>query len=387
MSKRSVLAVGIVALVLSVASSKAAFACGGFFCSGPTPVVQAAERVVFEKFNDGRIRTWVQIQYQGPPVGFSWVIPVSAVPTAIDLASTAAFAELDQATAPQFQFTGFGGGGGSGGCGCAGSTARSAGGVDTVAPTGTGVTVWSTARVGSYDTAVISAPDAALVLDWLAANSYTIPASAAPILQTYANEGQKFVAFRYAPDGGGQGSLDPVVIEYLGDVPCVPIRITAIATSPVLDVMILAFGPSRAWPAPGFVLTMPDYNQIGRGGRLYADVVLAAITDAGGRALVTEFADATDRLAAGLSDPESLRLLGAHPWVTRFYTRLTPEAMTMDPMFVFSPGATVSNSHAIDLSASRPEGRGRRSGGVAYAAMPLLLVLFVWLSTLPLRRR
>ncbi len=53
-------------------------ACGGFFCNngavnGPTPVVQAGERVIFEQRADGKIRAYVQIRYQqagGPPIGF-----------------------------------------------------------------------------------------------------------------------------------------------------------------------------------------------------------------------------------------------------------------------------------------------------------------------------
>ncbi len=392
----SLLAGSIGATIL--AGPAAAPACGGFFCSGQQPVVQAAERVVFEKRADGHVRTWVQIQFQGPPIGFSWVIPVMAVPTAISTANAQTFNQLDQATAPQFNFSnGFSTSGSGGGGGCGGSASRgasptsfAAGGTRTTSD----VTVWSTGRVGSYETAVLEATDAAPMFDWLSANNYTIPDAARPIVQEYVNERQKFVAFRYAPLGFDAGVLDPVMIEYVGDTPCVPVRITAIASTPILDVMILAFGPERAWPRTGYRLVTPDYALVQpdfttQSFTTYPDQVIQAVVAAGGRAVVTEYADTTAAFAAtlggaSLSDDEAERMVRDHRFVTRFYTRLTPEAMTEDPMFVFLPGAPVQNVHNIDIrTASRQGG----ASDVAQAAVPLFLLAGGWFGLRSIRRR
>jgi hypothetical protein len=79
-------------------------ACGGFFCNNLDPVVQTAERVLFRVEESGKITTIVEVQYQGPPSNFAWVIPV---PESIDLdtvtvAPAGIFDELEAATAPVF---------------------------------------------------------------------------------------------------------------------------------------------------------------------------------------------------------------------------------------------------------------------------------------------
>src|SRR5690242_9014231 len=103
--KRSVWTAGIlVPALLSVPNS--ARACGGFFCSSPSlPINQAAERIVFAENGDGTVTAVIQILYQGPAQNFSWLLPISTVPTqgqTIAVASNLAFQRLQQATNPQY---------------------------------------------------------------------------------------------------------------------------------------------------------------------------------------------------------------------------------------------------------------------------------------------
>ncbi|MEM9067327.1 MAG: DUF2330 domain-containing protein [Myxococcota bacterium] len=354
---------GILGIALAMTPATAE-ACGGFFCNGtpagPTPVVQAAERVMFEDLGDGMIRAYVQIQYTqqgGVPIGFSWVIPVTSVPE-LGVADTATFDQLDQATAPQFRFINApntGGGGGGGGVGCAasdGSFARGAPAEDG------GVRVWEESRVGDYQTAIIEGDDGEAILQWLADNGYDIPAAAENTIDDYVFTGHLFAAFRYDPIGPGSGALPPVVLTYGGLKPCVPIKITAIASMPVLDVMVLGFGAGRARPDPEgeYIETVPNYDAIrvdftAPTQTTYADEVDAAIEDAGRHAWVVEHASSTGDLG-GITDPEAQAILARNPYVTRFYTRLTPEQMDVDPEFVFSNEAEdVNRLHVIDLGA------------------------------------
>ena len=383
---------GLLALGAWAAIPAPAGACGGFFCSGggptgPTPVVQAAERVIFEQREDGTVRAYVQIRYdQQAPVGFSWIIPVLAVPE-VGIAEAATFDELDTATSPQFRFINrsmpsFSGGGGGGGCGMGASSDERASFGGAAAPedgmTVPGVTVWETSRVGSYETATLEGDSAENLLLWLERNDYDIPASAADLIDDYVAEGHLFVAFKYDPLDVGRGTLDPIVLTYTGVKPCVPIRITAIASTPVLDVMILAFGPQRAHPEAGFMLTEPDYDAIRPDGTMptnttYQEEVDRAISDAGGRAFVTELAAPTDTLS-GLTDLEALALVDRNPYVTRFYTRLTPEAMTLDPEFVFPGGEDVARLHVIDITPPSMSSAGA-SSPLRYASFPALLGL------------
>ncbi len=71
---------------------RAAHACGGTFCDGPTPqqpmpmpVGQSGENIVFAVDKDpstgkGTVTAYIQILYSGTASDFSWVLPIDAVP-------------------------------------------------------------------------------------------------------------------------------------------------------------------------------------------------------------------------------------------------------------------------------------------------------------------
>jgi hypothetical protein len=375
-----------VAMIALTSVPTVAHACGGFFCSGgggavQTPVVQAAERVIFEQEQDGTVRAYVQIRYDqvgGPPVGFSWIIPVQREPI-VGIADEATFDELDTATAPQFRFVN-NATSSSGGGACMGASAEdratgASGGDSAEVP---GVTVFDQMRVGDYETATLGTENAEELLIWLRANDFDIPEQAAELLDVYIEEGHLFVAFRYAPVGAGAGTLPPITLTYDGVKPCVPIRITAIATQEILDVMILAFGDQKAEPEPGYTTTEPDYAAVRPDftmgtGTTYNTVVMNAISDAGGRAFVTEFAGPTSTLT-GLTDPDAMSIAGRNAYVTRFYTRFTRDAMTVDPEFTFPGGDDVSRVHVIDLT-PRITRTESSSSDARYAAAPIVLAL------------
>ena len=79
-------------------------ACGGFFCDNLDPVVQTAERILFRVNADDTVTTIVEIQYQGPPSQFAWVLPVAPGLTVEDITTAPAglFDALEERTAPVF---------------------------------------------------------------------------------------------------------------------------------------------------------------------------------------------------------------------------------------------------------------------------------------------
>ncbi len=382
---------GLVAGLVWASLPTPAEACGGFFCdgggSGPQPVVQAAERVIFEKHEDGTIRAYVQIRYDGnAPVGFSWIIPVLGLPE-VGIADAATFDQLDGQTNPQFRFvnraTGASrGGGGGAGCGAAYDAAPSARGGAGFAD-GTmdvdGVMVWDASRVGDYETATISGDTSDQLIEWLSLNGYDVPDEAATLIGDYVSEGHLFVAFKYEPVGVGTGTLDPVVLTYTGQKPCVPLRITAIASVPLLDVMVLAFGPDRAAPDGAYLSTEPDYDAIRPDFSVTAQTtypveVARAISDAGGRAFVTEYAAPTDTLQGGVTDIEAQAILDRNAYVTRFFTTMAPEDMTVDPEFDFPGGDDVPRFHVIDVTPVSADARGATISDLRYAGAPGVLL-------------
>jgi len=369
-------------------------ACGGFFCNGgaingPTPVVQAGERVIFERRADGKVRAYVQIRYQqagGPPIGFCWVIPVTNVPE-VGMADAATFDQLDALTSPQFRFLQSSipsSSSGGGGCGFGASDATAfaesgggsrAGGAD---PDDVpGVMVWERMRVGDYETATIGGEDPALVLEWLQGNDYDIPDQAERLIADYVDEGHIFVAFRYAPIGAGTGTLTPITLTMEAEKPCVPIRITAIASTAILDVIVMAFGPERAAPYGAYTEAMPDYAAIQPDFTLptnttYTEEVDRAVGRAGDHAWVVEYAGWTDEMNA-TDDLEAQALLRRNRYLTRFYTRFRPETMTIDPEFVFVGGDEVTNFHVIDIQPSEFTAAPGAESGVRFAAMPVAI--------------
>ena len=219
-------------------------------------------------------------------------------------------------------------------------------------------------------------------------NGYDIPTEASPLIEQYVVEGHLFVAFKYAPLGEGSGTLEPIVLTYVGVKPCIPIRITAIASTPILDIMVLAFGERRAAPEGAYYVTEPDHDAVrpdfgSASGTTYATEVARVIDAAGGKAFVTEYAASTEELGTA-TDLEAQALLARNNYVTRFYTRMRPEDMTLDPEFAFPGGGDVPRLHVVDITsdfASAP-----RTSALRYAVAPGLLIAAV-LGFLFRRRR
>ena len=59
-------------------SAHQSWACGGFFCNANNPVTQSAERILFARDTEaGEIAMHIQIQYEGPPTEFGWILPTA----------------------------------------------------------------------------------------------------------------------------------------------------------------------------------------------------------------------------------------------------------------------------------------------------------------------
>jgi hypothetical protein len=326
------------------------------------------------------------------------VIPVTRPPE-VGVADPVTFNQLDTSTRPQFTFISpsggmfFGTGGfsdSSGGFGCASDSAAAP---DRALSAGFApraeedrVEIWNSGRVGNYETVTISGETAEDLLGWLGDHGYDIPDTASGIIDQYIAEEHMFVAFRYDPILESGGTLDPVVLTYRPEpddsaMPemCVPIRITAIASTPILDVMILVFGEERALPTGSYVTTEPDYDEVQQdftmgGGTSYQNDALNAITEAGDLAFVTEFARPTEMLAQSgmVTDLEARAILARNRYVTRLYTRFTPESMIADPEFMLRPGSDVTNIHTVDLRFSRAEPKG---SGARFAIGPGVMIV------------
>lgn len=332
MRTRTKLGFMVVPLALGLLWPGLAAACGGFFCT-TVPVDQSAERIIFT-MDEGRITTYVQINYMGSPDDFAWVLPVPNVPT-LAVGDMVTFRDLDRLTAPLFIPP------------PAPDCLRPR--VLTFAPKpAAGVDVLASGTVGPFNYHVVTSPDPQEMVSWLRDNGYRIDPEMEPLIAVYTDEGMVFLAMKLQP-GRETRDITPIRLEYESSQPMIPLRLTAVAAQPNMGVLVWVFANGRTGPVNYVDMTISDGEILFSpfGANNYRQVVARAADQAGGRAFVTEFAGPTTSLRA--ADPTAQLLVQKYPYITRFYTRISADEMTVDPAFDYAPEkGAVNNIH--DLS-------------------------------------
>jgi hypothetical protein len=329
------LLVGVVGIGVVAMQDGSVEACGGLFCQN-VPVDQQAERIIFTMNGDDTISAYVQINYTGEAPDFSWVVPVPSVPE-LDVAEIETFDELSNLTQPQFIAPPI--------PDCADIIvfATSADGNN-----GGGVDVLAAGSVGPYNYSVVDSPDPNALITWLRENDYRVTEAMEPLIRVYNEEGMVFLAMKLQPDQGAQ-DIQPVVMTYESELPMIPLRLTAVAANPNMNVVTWIFGEAQAYPMNYAHPTIPD-SKIRFNAYLpntnYLNLVDQTVDLYEGRAFITEYAAPSEDLMRRASDPLLQDLLGEYGYVTRFFGRISPEEMTVDPMFDFDGElGDVSNVH------------------------------------------
>jgi hypothetical protein len=330
--RRSILPLVLFAICAMCLPASDAQACGGFFCTN-VPVDQSAERIIFA-VNEaaGTIDAYVQINYTGSPDQFAWVVPVPNPPQ-VDVADIATINELDGLTRPNYISPPIPGD-------CQIPMPAAAG--------GEGVTVFGQGSVGPYNYAVVGSEDPQALVQWLRDNGYQITKAMEPLVDVYVKEKMDFLAMKLQPQKEVK-DIQPVKMTYKSSKPMIPLRLTAVAANPDMAVVTWIFAKSQAEPENYAKVAISDDDIVFGvfSGTNYTSLVSQAADQHSGQAFVTEFAGPTKDL--GATDPTLSTLLRQYPYLTRVYTRLSPEEMTLDPVFRFNPDLpTISNVH--DLS-------------------------------------
>ncbi len=296
-------------LVSSFLFAGPARACGGFFCNANTlsPIYQAAERVVFARYDD-QVTMHVEITYAGEPTDFAWMLPLPTLPEdelgnplpleeILRTSIPRLFDILQSNTNPVFTvnntFEDFG---------CNQSDPSSFGGTwdswdsNEAADTGSTdmggpppVAVLQEAEIGPFQAQLISATDSQALFEWLGENGYIQDENALPILDSYVVGEYLFLGIRLQ-SGKETGDIRPIELN-LGDTDaCVPLRLTAIAATPDMPIMVWVLGEHRAVPKNFLhaevnpqALQWPQVPN-------YADTISEAVDTAAGRAFITEYA-------------------------------------------------------------------------------------------------
>ncbi len=334
--------VPLLLLVALAAPSNAALACGGLFCQN-VPVDQNAERIIFTQNRNGTVSAIIQIQYTGSAPDFSWILPISSPITAddIEVPETAvnAFFELETQTNPVYLPPPM--------PECAQVVFENMEFAASAEDDGD-VVIYASGEVGPYEFDVIGSEDPLALIRWLRENGYLVTEAMEPLINVYVEEGFTFLAMRLLPDEG-VNSIAPVKVTFRSEAPMIPLRLTAVAANPDMAVLVWIYADRQAVPVNYAHMKIRDEEIIffTFGGSNYRQLLGERADEFGGQAFVTEYAAPTRELA--VNDPLLRELAREFPYVTRLNTVISPEEMTVDPVFAYDPQAKdVSNIH--DLS-------------------------------------
>ncbi len=301
-------------------------ACGGLFCQN-VPVDQQAERIIFTINDDETISAYVQINYTGSAPDFSWVVPVPDVPE-VDVAEIESFDELSLLTAPIFIPPMM--------PDCAPIPVMAMAESAMVDDEGD-VEVLASGAVGPYFYDVITSPNPQAMISWLRENDYRVEPEMEPLIAVYNDEGMVFLAMKLQPDEGAD-DIQPIVMTYPSTEPMIPIRLTAVAANPNMTVLTWIFAEEQAVPTNYAHPVIYDEDIRGSFGSFdgtnYLTLLDQTVDLYSGRAFVTEYAMPTSDLRAQRPQDTLVQLLAEkYPYVTRVIGRISPEEMTVDPVF------------------------------------------------------
>ncbi len=279
-------------------TAQEASACGGLFCNAAQPVNQAAERIIFADNGDGTVTAVIEIQYEGPPDEFGWVLPVPAGETDVGVGSTISLDRIEAQSNPFYRLNViFDDSCFDGADAVARDSSGAVGGVPGATPPAaegdSGVTVVASGTAGPYDYEQIAVnPDlddpAQVAIDWLQDNNYEVGELGPDVLRPYLEQEMNLLAFRLTKSSDS-GSIRPIRLTYESDQPFIPLRPTAVAANPDMGIKVWVLGDSRAIPQNYLHLELNEaridwFNPNGT----YNDVVTAAADEAGGQGFVTE---------------------------------------------------------------------------------------------------
>lgn len=284
------------ATALATISARDAGACGAFY---PRPTTTESTVVSDHRMalalSRQRTILWDQIQYTGNPKDFAYVLPVKPG-TRVEPSSDAWFGALDASTRPlirspeTYEHADDEGGGGccaiptTGGALPAGNASR---GPDD------NVQVLDEAVVGPYETVTVRSTDADALERWLVEHDYPIPPDSSPVIASYVRNGFDFIAFRMRPSQS-ERQIEPIRIVSPGPDPNLLLRVMKIGAGAKMGITLWVIGEGR-YHGANFPDGNVDFSRLvwdyGQNRSNYQKLAEAAMSAAGGRSFITEYAN------------------------------------------------------------------------------------------------
>jgi hypothetical protein len=220
-------ALGFALAILWLLISVPAYACGGGF--GQQVTLSPSQKIVL-RYRAGEETYIFQPHFCGAAADFGLILPVPSTLTQDPtLGNADLVSQLEAITAPRVETVEVC----AGGFGCMGSSKAGGDGAGQLqsAPND-GVSVIRAGQVGQFEWQLLKADSAQSFTDWLDANSFPYPASAAAAFDHYVQAGWYFVAFSVAagasaPPAGYRlcGDFGPIQLSFAAPQAVVPARI------------------------------------------------------------------------------------------------------------------------------------------------------------------
>ena len=254
-------------------------------------------------------------------------LPVPDVPE-VDVAEVETFDELSRLTAPQFlppptpdcavvvmeemEMSASADGGG-------------------VAVPSAPVEVLASGTAGPFAFDVVTSEDPNALITWLRTNEYRITEQMEPLIRVYTDEGMVFLAMKLQPEQGVQ-DIQPVVMTYPSTRPMIPLRLTAVAANPNMNVATWVFADEQVVPTNYAHPTVSDSDirfDFLSFNHNYLQLFDQTVDLYDGRAFITEYAQPTAVFEREYQprDPLVQRLARDYDYVTRLFARISPEEM------------------------------------------------------------
>ena len=220
--------------------------------------------------------------------------------------------------------------------------------------------------VGIYDTSTLAGTNGVALLEWLNGNGYKTPASALPVISSYAAQGWVFVAATiHRDESAGEASRPhPLGFTFATAKPVYPLRLTGIENA-TCSIELFVFGPDLA-KVPGLNVEYcgrprPAAGPLNRRSSLPPELF--------GPCRPGDY---------GIGNPEVCGLVFPAPVTTKLAGKLTTQDMQSDAWVEWTPSAPtypilITRRVAIDRALDW-------FAGLLLPGLIVLQVLFPWLK-------
>lgn len=210
------------------------------------------------------------------------------------------------------------------------------------------VTVYGRVILEHYEVSMLGAADASALLSWLQNNDYQVNPEAQEVLDTYIDQNWAFVAVKLNPSEQRHYEnefLPPLTIKYQYEELIFPLHISSVSTTKTARITLYVIAESTVTSSNFLTATLKYVGYLSEpvDPKMYIEQCIQKTIGSEGGGLVVMWSGIPDFHEYDeiyeLSD-ELMKIpfpAGKEVYMTRLETRMSPESMTEDIIFILDP--------------------------------------------------